>query len=284
MAACIKTSCHKEEFNRINSTNVGGAFIQKRVINRYSKTTKRRKKATKGILITALIILIIIALSYYGQNVGNVIINVDRQSYQEGLSLSIADPKVDDTGLTSRLATYPLQDAEESQFSEIPGNIADGNGSKNDSNGRFLAFTFHLMNAGKLTTSYSVQFIMDTATRRIDSVLRIMIITEFPGDEPREEVYAKAQEGGAHDGEPELIYGPLGPDNNDILGTTVPFPGTDDKGVYYAVNYLVRDLPAKEVVRYTVVMWMDGWDAQSNVALMGAAVRMSMEFKTTKSS
>lgn len=246
------------------------ASIKRGVVGRYENKSKWSKRASRGVIVTALLITLVIALSYYGQQVGNFVINIERQSYEKGLSISEKDPRIDDTGLTSRLATFPMDKVQETEYMAIPENIHDGIGNKNDSLGRWLAFSFFLMNTGKQTTDYRVSFVIDKVTRGMDDVLRIMIISQLnEGDIPARRVFAKARE----DGTTEDV---LADNGHDVIMHTEKFPGVIEN-TYYAVNYLEKDFTVKQVAKYTIVIWCDGWDEQSSKNLITAGIKMSMQ-------
>jgi hypothetical protein len=272
--------------------------VKRGVVGRYEGKIKRQKLATKGIIITALIITIIIALSYYGQHVGNFIINVDKGSFLKGLSLcsAVPDPETK-IGFTSMLSTTPLENAIETQISDIPGfedvddpewtfninnSIAVGDGVKNDPQARYLAYSFYLINSGKEVVNYTASMMIDRVTRSIDETLRVLIIREID-KQVDWKVYAKPQNGGVEDGFPEKI---IAPDGITSLGDTVPFErrlqddGTTKYYAFYDENN--KDFQKDNIVRYTTVIWLDGWDYQSSVTMVGGAIKMSMDFTVNK--
>ena len=145
----------------------------------------------------SIILIIIILLTYYGTQVGNFVITVDGNKYV-GLALSEDENR---TTTTSRLIAKSLKDAHDADYSYIPDNIEDGIGSKNAKDNRYLAYSFYLLNAGYLTANYRMNFDIIRIEKRLDSIIRVMIIKD--GEKT---VYAKAREDEGHYGEPEGVY------------------------------------------------------------------------------
>ena len=104
-----------------------------------------------------------------------------------------------------------------------------------------------------------------TATRKVDSILRFMII-----EDGSQTIYAKAREDAGHIGEPEEI---IATDGVTSLGQTTPFANDE-----IIVSKIYTDLTVSQSVKYTLVMWLDGWDAQQTNDMLGGLLKLSLNF------
>ena len=111
-----------------------------------------------------------------------------------------------------------------------------------------------------------MSFNIQTATRRIDSILRVMII-----EDGVKTIYAKAREDEGHIGEPtENVDRSTG----EVVKTlTTPF--LDDRSI---IKKEYHDFDKGDVKKYTIVMWLDGWDLESDNSMLGGALRLNLDF------
>ena len=245
----------------------GVVLIKKQIVNGFLKKQLWRQRVTKIIAITGSLILIIAALSYYGMNVGSFVISLRQPSNDKSLMLSIDE---DMSNQVSRLNANPLADATDTEYCVIDKNIDNNLGEKHQKNAVgqdiYFAYSFYLINAGKTTTNYLMSFNIQTATRRIDSILRVMII-----EDGVKTIYAKAREDEGHIGEPtENVDRSTG----EVVKTlTTPF--LDDRSI---IKKEYHDFDKGDVKKYTIVMWLDGWDLESDNSMLGGALRLNLDF------
>ena len=239
-------------------------------IGSYALRLKWRKRASAIIAITGTLILLVVALSYYGQHVGSFVISMNSSGQKKGLSLSVNE---DFSEPTTRLLADPLKQATDAEYADIPDEIDEGLGAKNayrneTNNEMYFAYSFLLKNSAKEAVDYYEEFSIGVATRRLDSILRVMVIED--GNKDKETIYAKAREDEGHIGEPEEI---IGQDGVTSLGKTVPF--VNDEIIF---KNKIEDFKPNQVKKYTIVMWLDGWDYQSSDELLRGALKLSLDF------
>lgn len=272
-------------------------LIKSEIIKTYSKKQLFRKRVSKIIAITGSIILLVMALSYYGQHTGSFVISMKNADRKAGLALVDTDDFAD---TKARITATPLSNAIDTEYEAIPFSTLDetvGSHNYKDPSSqydKYFAYTFYLLNQGEETVDYIASFTIDNVTRNLDSILRICIIegnVDAYAETRTETVYAKAREDEGHEGEPEPIVGstgetplknlgyhlPEGSENNlDVLsslGLTTPF--ASDNKVFQTTNH---DFKVGQMKKYTVVMWLDGWDAQSSNKLLNGALKLSLQF------
>jgi hypothetical protein len=206
----------------------------------------------------------VIGLTYYGTNVGNFLVTIERQSIAN-LTLS---EKADFSGSVALLQAKGLKDVthatlynEDLTPAHIPANIDEiGEGSHNDEeNFRYFAYTFYLKNVSNFAFDYRVQISIKEVSRNVDSAVRVMVIRN--GERV---IYAKPQEIGETAGQPETNNGLYQVENF-----------TDSKTV---CSFKIDAFESMAVDKYTVVMWLEGWDPQCGDHIKGGTLRMEMKF------
>jgi len=239
-------------------------------IQKYHNLSVRKKVTTRALGVLAILIALIVALTYYGQQVGNFVIRVEHAK-QQGLSLSVHEDK---SSPTERLVATPLKDCIDACYQMIPEDIEEGMGSKNDPDGRYLAYSFYLLNGGTMATNYTMRFDLIQATKDIDSILRVMIIQDGV-----KVFYSKA------DQNTEVNGGDSGR-GEPIRGTTLEGVQDIEQTIAFRDNAtickkLYNDFQIGESTKFTIVMWLDGFDDQNpdgNRDMLGAALRTEINF------
>ena len=233
------------------------------IISRYGRFAKRRAMTTRALGVVGVLLTSVILLTYYGMRVGNFVITVSGR-YVTGLALTVDEEKLDEK---SRLIADPLPEALDADYSYIPADIENGIGSKNDNNeNRYFAYSFYLLNTGNVSVSYTMTYDLLRVSKSLDSIIRIMIIKDGVRT-----VYAKASEQPDRLGEPEKVYTASG-----YLFDTVPF-NIDQSNTIIKQNYY--DLQVGQSSKFTIVMWMDGWDAEQTNDMKGGQLQTKVTFK-----
>ena len=165
-----------------------------RELERYHRYWIRKKFVTRALLIVLAALICIMALTYYGINVGTFVIQVEDNNYQS-LSLSIDEERLE---LTDRLSCPSLDRCTDADFSYIPTDIDEGLGSKNSDKGYYFAYSFYLINSGKLALSYQMDYNLLYTSRNLEKILRVMLVVDG-----KTEVYAASQDSG--DAEPIIV-------------------------------------------------------------------------------
>ena len=131
-----------------------------------------------------------------------------------------------------------------------PEDLVNTDGCHNGEN--YIAYTFYLKNTGTNEIDYLAQIDINAVTKQADHAVRVMVIKN--GEET---VYAKPQKG---TNEPE-------PDTVPFLSNTIVLKNTTE------------DFKVGAVDKYTVVIWLEGWDPECIDNIKGGVVKMSMNFK-----
>ena len=226
----------------------------------------RRRFVTKALAIVVGILALTIVLTYYGINVGNFVITVSGD-YIHSIALTI-DENYED--LRSTLIADTVGDIHDADLSFIPNDVDSGIGGSymaNLESHRYYAYSFYLINNGDVTVNYTLDFKIVRAHKKLDSILRIMIIKDG-----ERKIYAKGREDDGHYGDPEPIISGTA---NNIVGYTIPFLTDQSTSV---IKELYYDFQTMEVHKYTIVMWLDGWDQQQVDDMRGASIQTELTF------
>ncbi|MGI6378210.1 hypothetical protein GX831_02770 [bacterium] len=237
--------------------------IKTSIIAKFQALILRRVFVTRALAIVSGILGLTIALTYYGINVGNFVISVEG-NYVASIALTVDENKED---LRSTLIADNQRDILDADYSFIPSTVTEGLGNKYSESARYYAYSFYLVNVGTVAVNYTMEFNLVRANKQLDSILRVMIVKD-----EQETIYAKARETESHYGEPEPVI--VGRADN-IIGYTTPFIEDQTKAIIRETYY---DFQENESHRYTVVMWLDGWDAEQVDEMKGAALQTEIKF------
>jgi hypothetical protein len=128
----------------------------------------------------------------------------------------------------------------------------------------YIGYTFYLMNEGN--TIVDVEFNIDivTVTKNIDAAARVMLIQD--DDVEHLSIYRKA------DSNPINYY------------DHTPYELSKDfeSSSRVCTNTFESFRPG-DVKKYTLFIWLEGWDEDCNNSVMGGQLRMNMTFNIVKS-
>lgn len=215
-------------------------------------------RVSKIAIIVLLSLSVILAgFSIYGNKVGTFVISIADEN-DVGLSLCKTENLSEST---ARLVVKGIKEQIPATYTDIPSNITDGVGTKNDEKySMYMAFSFYLINESDISIDYTMKLTITKATRNVDTAIRVMLIEN---DAASGEIYAKKETS-------EENYAVLA-DNTSY--TTEPFV-SNEVVMKKTVSNFIEDAHTK----YTVVIWLEGWDAECTNNLIGGTIKMSMTF------
>lgn len=228
---------------------------------KYDRKRKNRKRATivSGICSLGIAIFVIIAFS---------LMSVDRftitTNNEEELCLTLDENYEKQT---TKLVAPPLLKATDTQYSDIPKNIDEGLGSKNEDH--YFAYSFYLggISKGKSSINYNLAMSLNRYSNSLEEAIRVMIIRN--SDNPM--IYSKPSENGG--GKP--IY--TGTTHEEVSKvdtgkTTTPFRNNK----YIIVE--AYNIKPGEFDKYTIVIWIDGWESVNE--MKGGIFSADIKFST----
>ena len=250
----------------------------------YVKKRRRRRAAALVSLVTGISITALVIISFLGSKVGAFSVSIKNSS----VKLSLSEKESFDNP-TSYLRLTGLQSFEEFHYRDLPSddvidnemtpyNDANALGFDNKGNAEcmyYLKYTFYVKNSGNTTARYNLSINLlersksnDGTERMIDDTLRVMVYENTPGEARAEpKVYAKEAAGNNYLKNGEITrrefigYNSIGSYESDENPLAYTFK-TPDVICEYDVSNFTKD----SIKRYTVVLWLEGEDPQSNSA------------------
>lgn len=216
-----------------------------------------------GILVTGLLSAIIGVLAFFGQNMGTFVISLGDDAFRTGIILS--DNKEFRTS-SPRLLVNPITNSMPVSFDDIDiqGGMSTDGDFEDERHLTYIGYTFYLMNEGN--TIVDVEFNIDliTVTKNIDAAARVMLIQD--NDVEHLKIYRKA------DSNPINYY------------DHTPYELTYDfESSSRVCSNSFESFRPGDVKKYTLFIWLEGWDEDCNNSVMGGQLRMDMTFNIVKS-
>lgn len=225
-----------------------------------SKKVKKREALIRILVIILVILLlflsIMFACSSYVNKAGDFTVTLDKDAYIMGLSLSETK---DFKNPTRFLAGTKCENMSECTLEWLPDDIDDIDGSHNRSNDQeFMAYTFYVKNAGQVDVGYYASIKIDSVALDVDEAMRVMV---FRNGEPT--IYAKPKKGTVNIMENNERHYDI--DKNFLANDKV-------------MDVTEEDFKVGDVDKYTVVIWLEGWDPECVDDIMDGEVKLSMNF------
>lgn len=225
----------------------------------WEKRLRLLRVSSTIIIFTIVALMLLAGFTFYGRQVGNFVINVGDKDINLALSI---DPTLTET--TSRLAFSGIKDQKDSTYVRIPDNIEEGLGIKNDELKRnYIAYSFYLINLSKVSVDYDMTIdVLDKTGNPLD-ILRILVLEGENVQKSAAAVYAKAE---ATEENQTWV---------DEHAGYKALPFIDDQ---ILVSRTELDLQPNVAVKYTVVIWIEGWDAECDDSHLGDSIKLEMNF------
>ena len=242
-----------EELNKLNEKETSHPAIRKYHVTTDSAQIVALKKRRKvlaivlgGVTAAALILFLV---SLLVTKWGDLVIEIDRPAINKGLALS---EKADFSEKSASLSAKQALDVTNITYSWLPTDLdTSKDGEHNGEN--YVAYTFYMRNDGEEQIDYITTLDITGVAKSADEAVRVMI---YKNGEPS--IYAK----GRYD------------DREQPETDATRF--VDDKVVMQTKS---EGFKPGDVDKYTVVVWIEGNDAECVDDIRDGYVRMRMLFK-----
>ncbi len=220
----------------------------------------------------------IYAWSAISELAGSFTVQINYNTMQSGFVLS---ETADFAVKTGRLISTELEGVNAMTLSDLPKDIDEYDGTRNGA--RYVAYSFYIRNDGNVVDSYEYVLHMSDSSRDADLAVWCMLF-----EDGHQIIYADA----SADGDPERIWGYKIPpfynlaydpanqyyqkaeDKDGRWGIqTTPFESRD-----VVVRGIVTDIEPGEIHRYTVVLWVEGYDPECTDSILDGYAKYYMEF------
>lgn len=255
-------------------------------------------------LLGALLLLLILfwIMSLVSQMRGHFTINVTDDLFDQGLAVGIelTEDKTMLKNPTNYLFSDPLEDATNTCIVCIPGDIHEMEGNNSNAEDDYFAYNFYLTNGGTETVGYDFAIKINSESKNLSEAAWVMLIHDG-----KMTFYAKAKP----DGTPELVpeVGAVSEETGKPLGFSernlefIDMAQYRDEQFQFIQNssagtpfYRLAPLPFEsdkvitsgtkdkiapgEIHKYTVVLWLEGYDPECTNELIGGHIGLEMNF------
>jgi len=229
-----------------------------KIIEKLTSSTKALKVYKSNVLLRTLSVLVAficgMLLSFFGalsivQSNGSFTVSVPDEDKEIALTLSETSDFLYPTGRLTFDSDFELDNI---SVNDLPDGLDDIDGAHNGEN--YLAFTFYLKNVGEIVANITASMKRTDVVKESDKAIRVRIYKNGVL-----KTYAML----AENGEPEF-------------DGSIPF--ADDELVFsdeYPLN-------PGEVMKYTIVIWLEGDDPECIDLIKGGFVKLKMEFTGKK--
>jgi len=222
----------------------------------FRRTRIRNRILTLGVVITGMLSVAFAIITFYGQNAGNFVISVDSIAQNRGIVLA-TDQNFREP--TPRLMTEPIDEARDMTYAWLKlDEVQAANGNYVDIDYDYVAYTFYLMNKGSESVDISYHIRITDVYNDLDTAIRILVI-----EDGVETIYQKAD---------ELVNGELPfypesvPDSVNFLSDSI------------VMRKLFTNFKPDQVKKFSVVVWLEGYDPDTVDDILGGMIRLQMYF------
>lgn len=229
--------------------------------------------------------LVFAGFTVYGARTGNF--NIYTQANDLALSIYMKEDKSD---LGTHLSVPMLDNMDNTTFEdlasdEIRNRIVPGLGPKNDEvHHQYLAFSFVLVNFSDRMVNYSTDLTVTSSHEgfgglAVEQAMRVLVLKERGFQNGSEyEALSTYEEQNEYFRNGDIYALPEETEENQQrLEDNTNYKTIDfisDVQLFHQEEY---DLEIGEEVKYTVLMWLEGWDADCINALYGGKIKMRLD-------
>lgn len=210
--------------------------------------------------------LVLAGFTVYGNKVGNYVISTTEDNPKINIKISEYE---DLSYQTSRLAVSGLKDQDATTLSDLSPAIMKGLGSKNDTVfKRYIAYSFYLVNNSETDVDIQMTIGILDETLGASSALRVMVIQ---GEEFEGTIYAKWN---------DRVYEESGEKIMESLDALAGYQYDTETfdTERQVVKKTITQIPAGESLKFTFVIWLEGWDAECSDDIKGGSIKIATDF------
>lgn len=217
----------------------------------------RNRIITLGVIITGMLSIAFAIITFYGQNAGNMVMQVDSIAQNRGITLS-TEPNFRTP--SPRLMTEPISEARDMTYSWLKlEEVEAAYGNYTDIDYDYVAYTFYLMNQGTESLDISYHIRITDVYNDLDTAIRILVI-----EDGERTVYQKADTPDAFGNLP--VYPETVPDSVNFLSDTI------------VMRKLFTNFKPDQIKKFSVVIWLEGYDPDTVDDILGGMIRVQMNF------
>ena len=222
-----------------------------------TKLTRKKRIYTIGLIISLVLSIVFVIVTFYGQDTGNFVMSVDYNAFNRGIILS--ETKTFEQ-TSSRLMTNPIEGAHDITYNWINfDKIKETDGNYVDPDIDYMAYTFYLQNNGLETVDVTYSLRITQVIKDLDKAIRVMII-----EDDEQTIYQRQDEADEFGQLP--VYAVELPETRLFV---------DDYTI--SRESIIRFVP-QQVKKFSVIMWIEGEDPDTTDEIAGGSIKMQMSF------
>jgi hypothetical protein len=257
-----------------NEPQAAVAGVARREVRVTAKQVGKRNQMIELLLVVLLLLLLIMSISFacvsFVNKAGRFTVNMDPDSfYDKGISICETPDFKNPSIMLENAAVENMTNITKEWLTNDPktsGNyistdrtykslqdLDNFNGSHNGTNN--IAYTFYIKNGGKETVDYYMSIDIESVTKGVDDAIRVML---FKNGKP-------------------IVYGkrPRDLNNQYAMFAIDELFKSEDK----VCEDTRKDFKIGNIDKYTVVIWLEGWDPECVNEILGGECKLSMNFK-----
>jgi len=208
-----------------------------------------------GMIIFGIASALIAIITYYGQNAGNFVMEIDPNAYRRGIVLSADEeflspsPRLlSDAIINVRDMTYDWLKIDEAIATD--GNYADPDY-------KYIAYTLYIQNIGDETCDVNMNATIVSLQKGLDGAIRFLVIE----DETLEKMYMK-------------------PDTVETEYVDMP------EAEHFVSDIIIMDgeitnFKPYQIKKYTIIVWLEGQDPDCTDEILGGRIKLRLLFSIT---
>ncbi len=251
-------SCHRMILMTTGFIVVRGDLMGKlSTVTAAKKITRRNRIFTIGIIVSGLLSVVLGVVTFYGQQSGNFVMNVDYDAFNRGIV--IADNRtMENAG--PQLMAESVQDAKDITYRWLDiSSAVETDGNFFDPDITYLSYTFYLQNIGSEVVDLTYSMRITDVYKDLDEAIRVILI-----DDGVQTIYQKQDEADE--------FGVL-PTYPVSMPTSTVF--IDEDTVFRKT--LVGFAP-NAIRKFTILIWLEGEDPDTTDDVLGGLIKFRMTF------
>jgi archaellum component FlaG (FlaF/FlaG flagellin family) len=208
-----------------------------------------------GMIIFGIASALIAIITYYGQNAGNFVMEIDPNAYRRGIVLSADEeflspsPRLlSDAIINVRDMTYDWLKIDEAIATD--GNYADPDY-------KYIAYTLYIQNIGDETCDVNMNATIVSLQKGLDGAIRFLVIE----DETLEKMYMKPDT-------VETEYVDMPEAEHFVSDITI-------------MNGEITNFKPYQIKKYTIIVWLEGQDPDCTDEILGGKIKLRLLFSIT---
>lgn len=208
-----------------------------------------------GMIIFGIASALIAIITYYGQNAGNFVMEIDPNAYRRGIVLSADEeflspsPRLlSDAIINVRDMTYDWLKIDEAIATD--GNYADPDY-------KYIAYTLYIQNIGDETCDVNMNATIVSLQKGLDGAIRFLVIE----DETLEKMYMRPDT-------VETEYVDMPEAEHFVSDITI-------------MNGEITNFKPYQIKKYTIIVWLEGQDPDCTDEILGGRIKLRLLFSIT---